>query len=160
MKCEWVAQPTVILYLANMDIVLTTDTHFLSLSLSPSLSLARTLLLSLFNARARFLSFARSLSLSRCLSRSPLQQNLIKYGVLVRPSSILYLAKVPNVVLTMSIWIYIFVAYAIEMTHALVPRSVFFAVCVCVCVCVCVLVRVCVSGSRVRSVHVNLALRV
>jgi len=54
-------------------------------------------------------------------------QNLIKYGVLVRPSSILYLAKVPNVVLTMSIWIYIFVAYAIEMTHALVPRSVFFA---------------------------------
>jgi len=136
-----------------------THTHTLSLCLPRSPSRERSFSLSC-NACARFLSFARSLPLSRCLSRSPLQQNLIKYGVLVRPSSILYLAKVPNVVLTMSIWIYIFVAYAIEMTHALVPRSVFFAVCVCVCVCVCVLVRVCVSGSRVRSVHVNLALRV
>jgi len=48
-------------------------------------------------------------------------QNLCKYGVLVRPSSLLYLAKIPNVVLTMSIWIYIFVAYGIEILHGRVP---------------------------------------
>ena len=52
-------------------------------------------------------------------------QNLVKYGVLVRPSSILYLAKVPNVVLTMSIWIYIFAAYGIECLHNRVPKVLY-----------------------------------
>jgi diacylglycerol O-acyltransferase-1 len=54
-------------------------------------------------------------------------QNLLKYGVLVQPSNILYLAKVPNVVLTVSIWLYIFLAYAIEMLHGVVPAKVFFS---------------------------------
>ena len=47
-------------------------------------------------------------------------QNLLKYGVLVRPSSILHLARVPNVLLTCSIWLYIFAAYAIERLHGVV----------------------------------------
>ena len=50
-------------------------------------------------------------------------QNIVKYGILVRPSSILYLAKIPNVVLTMSIWLYIFLAYAIEMLQGKLPVS-------------------------------------
>ena len=48
-------------------------------------------------------------------------QNLCKYGVLVRPSSLLYLAKIPNVVLTMSIWIYICAAYGIELLNGRIP---------------------------------------
>ena len=50
-----------------------------------------------------------------------LPQNLCKYGVLVQPSSLLYLAKIPNVVLTLSIWIYIFAAYGIEMMRGHLP---------------------------------------
>ena len=51
-------------------------------------------------------------------------QNLLKYGVLVRPSSILHLARVPNVLLTCSIWLYIFAAYAIERLHGVVSAPV------------------------------------
>jgi diacylglycerol O-acyltransferase-1 len=51
-------------------------------------------------------------------------QNLCKYGVLVRPSSILYLLKMPNIMLTMSIWIYIFAAYGIEMLHGIIPAPI------------------------------------
>eukprot|EP00802_Teleaulax_amphioxeia_P009995 Tamp_10020.p1 GENE.Tamp_10020~~Tamp_10020.p1 ORF type:complete len:534 (-),score=131.92 Tamp_10020:436-2037(-) len=52
-------------------------------------------------------------------------QNLVKYGVLVRPSSILLLAKIPNVVLALSIWIYLFAAYGIETLHGRVPGPVY-----------------------------------
>jgi len=56
------------------------------------------------------------------------KQNLVKYGVLVRPSSILLLAKIPNVVLALSIWIYLFAAYGIETLHGRVPGPVYSTV--------------------------------
>jgi len=71
----------------------------------------------------------RTMQLSResliPLAHTLAKQNLVKYGVLVRPSSILLLAKIPNVMLAMSIWIYIFTAYAIETLHGQVPGLVY-----------------------------------
>jgi hypothetical protein len=71
----------------------------------------------------------RTMQLSResliPLAHTLAKQNLVKYGVLVRPSSILLLAKIPNVMLAMSIWIYIFAAYAVETLHGRVPGLIY-----------------------------------